>query len=199
MSPQLRPAHRLILASTSAARRALFDQVGLHYEAEAPHVDEHLDRTGPPVEQACGLALLKANAVAARHPDSIVVGADQVLSFEGEVWAKPTDATAATAQLARLAGKTHSLITGLALVVPGRGTLQEAVETRLRMRSLEARELDAYVRTGEWQGCVGGYRIEGRGLALFEEIDGDYTNILGLPMLRVLTHLRALGAATLGT
>lgn len=184
---------RLVLASTSPARRALLAQVGLAFEAEAPGVDEPLDRTGPAAAQVRGLALAKARAVAIRHPDAIVVGADQVLAFEAEVWGKPAHEAEALAQLSRLSGRTHSLVTGLAVIAPDREPIVEHEESRLTVRGLSPAELRAYVATGEWRGCAGGYRLEGRGLALFERLEGDHTNVLGLPMPRLLGHLRALG------
>jgi septum formation protein len=184
-------ATRLVLASTSPARRALFDQIGLHYEAVSPQVDEILELEGDPVAQARELARAKAAAVAARFPDATVVAADQVLAFEGEVWGKPATAEDALRQLQRLAGRTHALVCGVAIFTP-RERIVEHEETQLTMRALSPAELDAYVRTGEWQGCAGAYRIEAKGLALFERIVGDYTNVLGLPMLRVLSHLRRL-------
>lgn len=184
---------RLVLASTSAARRALFDQVGLLYEAVAPGVDEPLDEALGGVQQARSLALRKAEAVAARHPEAIVVGADQVLVVEGRSFGKPENEAEARDQLAMLAGRSHSLVTGIAVIAPGDEAIVEHEESRLTVRTMSAAEIAAYVATGEWQGCAGSYRLEGKGLALFERIEGDHTNVLGLPMPRVLTILRRLG------
>lgn len=183
----------LILASTSPARRALLDQVGLRYLAIPPDVDERLDAPAAPVDTARLLALRKAQAVAARHPDAIVVGADQVLDLDGESLGKPPDARAAFEQIRRLVGRPHELVTALAVVVPGDAPIVEHEVSRLTVRPLSDDEVRAYVATGEWQGCAGGYRLEGRGLALFERVEGDHTNVLGLPMPRLLTILRRLG------
>jgi len=182
----------LVLASTSPARRALLEQVGLAFRAEAPGVEERLDPAADPIAQARDLALRKAQAVAQRHPGALVVGADQVLVLGGRALGKPADEAEARAQLRSMGGATHALVTGVAVVGPG-GTFQGHEETRLTVRALAAAEIDAYLATGEWRGCAGGYRVEGRGLALFERIDGDWTNVLGLPMPLLLGELRRRG------
>lgn len=183
----------MVLASTSAARQQLLRQAGIAFEALSPDVEEVLDAQGDAAAQATGLARLKALAVAARRPDAIVIGADQVLSIDGLVLGKPADAAAARAQLARLVGRQHALVTGLCVVSPN-GMVQVTSErTTLTVRALTEAELDAYVATGEWQGCAGSYRVEGQGIGLFERLDGDWTNVLGLPMPALLSRLRALG------
>lgn len=122
-----------------------------------------------------------------------MIGSDQVLAFAGEVWGKPENAAIARHQLRRLSGRSHELVTAFAVVVPGGETILEHVETRLQLHALTPEEIAGYVATGEWEGCAGGYRVEGRGLALFERIDGDWTNVLGLPVPRLLTILRRFG------
>lgn len=187
----------LVLASTSPARRALLAQVGLRFRAEAPGVDEQLEPAADPVDQARSLALQKARAVAARHPEAIVVGADQVLVLGGRALGKPADEAEARKQLEEMAGGTHALVSGVAVVGTG-GTWQGHETTRLAVRALAPHEIDAYLATGEWRGCAGGYRVEGRGLALFERIDGDWTNVLGLPMPLLLGELRRRGVPLFG-
>jgi septum formation protein len=189
---------RLVLASTSPARRALLDQVGLSYVAVAPGTAEPLERFADPVAQARAFAQAKAQAVFERFPDAIVVGADQVLAFEGEAWGKAADASQAYDQLTRLSGRTHALVTAVSVLASGEASWCEVAESRLTVRGLSEAERRAYVATGEWEGCAGGYRLEGRGLALFERIEGDHTNVLGLPMPLLLTRLRALGVPLFG-
>lgn len=184
---------RLVLASTSPARRALLDQVGLAYEAIAPEIPEPLLPGLSPAEQAEALAEAKARAVAARAPDAVVIGADQLLVLDGQPFGKPADEAAAREQLRRLSGRAHELVTGLSILAPGHAPVREHEVTRLWLRPLPDAELSAYLATGEWRGCAGSYRIEGRGLALMERIEGDHENILGLPMIRLLGHLRRLG------
>jgi septum formation protein len=182
----------LILASTSPARRALMDALGLAYRAERPDFEERLDAAQDPAELAKALALGKARAVAAKFPDALVLGADQVCVFEGEIWGKPADLADARQKLSRLAGKTHALICGLALVGPGLERVEHE-RAELTMYPLSPDEIEGYLATREWEGCAGGYRVEERGIALFREIRGDLTGVRGLPMLRVVGMLRDAG------
>jgi septum formation protein len=189
----------LILASTSPFRRQLLEQAGLVFQCERPDFEEQLPEGELPDNVALMLAEGKAEAVAERHPEAVVIGADQVGEWRGHLLGKPADAAAARAQLARLAGDTHRLITGVVVIgaTPDDGSSRPTVrlleETRLTFRPLTDREIDAYVATGEWEGCAGGYRLEGRGIQLIEKIEGDYFNIIGLPLIPLLATLRRLG------
>ena len=189
----------LVLASTSPWRRGLLTQVGLEFEAVAPETPEPLEEGGDPIEQAERFASEKARAVAAIRPDSIVVGADQVLEFEGRSYGKVETAAEALEALRRLAGRTHALVTAVSILAPGRPEWRGREVSRLTMRALSEAELTAYLATGEWEGCAGCYRLEGRGLALFERIEGDHTNVLGLPVPMLLTQLRTLGVPLFGS
>jgi septum formation protein len=183
---------RLLLASTSPARRALLDALGISYAVEAPGVDEDVP-AGTPVEEAVRmLALRKARAVAARHPGALVLGADQLAEVDGRALGKPRSREEARAQLGALLGRSHRLLTAVALVGGGDEQLELDVVT-LRFHPLTPEELERYVDTGEWQGCAGGYRIEGRGQALVDVLEGDRTSVQGLPMLPVVRMLRARG------
>lgn len=186
----------LILASTSPARRALLDGLGLRYRVERPDVGEEVP-PGTPVEEAVRmLALRKARAVAGRHPRALVLGADQLGEVEGRRLGKPADRAAARVQLQGLLGRTHRLLTAVALVEGGEESLA-VDEVRLGFHPLEAGELERYLDTGEWEGCAGGYRIEGRGQALVATLEGDRTSVMGLPMLAVVRLLRARGVPLL--
>lgn len=192
MAPSLHPFDTLLLASTSPARRALLDGLGLPYRCEAPGVDEVVP-PGTPVELAVAtLAERKARAVWKRFPTALVLGADQLVSLDGAALGKPPDAAAARRQLDALAGRRHSLFTAVCVVGPG-FFVTEVDAAHVTLFGLSDAEKDAYVATGEWQGCAGGYRVEGRGQALFSRIDGDRTSIQGLPMLRVTRLLREAG------
>jgi len=183
---------RLVLASTSSARRALLDALGIAYTAEAPGVDEDIP-AGTGVESAVRmLALRKARAVAARHPETLVLGADQLAEVDGRILGKPDSREAARAQLGSLLGRSHRLLTAVALVGGGDEQLELDVVT-LRFHRVSGEELDRYLDTGEWQGCAGAYRIEGRGQALVDALEGDRTSVQGLPMLPVVRMLRARG------
>jgi len=183
---------RLVLASTSPARRALLDALGVSYTAEAPGVEEEVP-AGTPVEAAVRmLALRKARAVATRHPDALVLGADQLAEVDGRVLGKPGSRDEARLQLGSLLGRSHRLLTAVALVGEGDEQLELDVVT-LRFHPVSADELERYLDTGEWQGCAGAYRIEGRGQALVDALEGDRTSVQGLPMLPVVRMLRARG------
>lgn len=186
----------LVLASTSRARQALLRAAGLTYEVRAsPFQEEDISLSGrEPKEAALLRAVGKAEAVLRPGADEIVLGADQVLDLAGEALGKPSDEEAARQMLQKLSGREHYLRTGVALLWRAQGREARYVEsTRLKVRALHPEEIEAYLATREWEGCAGGYRVEGRGVCLFEEISGDYFNILGLPLLWVLSTLRVWG------
>jgi septum formation protein len=191
-TPSSVPFDELVLASTSQARRALMDALGLPYAVLAPGVEEEVPAGTPPQHAVALLAERKARAVYAKKPSALIIGADQLASLHGQALGKPADAAAARAQLTSLRGRTHELFTGVCVIANG-FVVTEVDTARLTVWPLSDAELDGYVATGEWQGCAGSYRIEGRGQALFERIDGDRTAIQGLPMQRVTRILREAG------
>lgn len=183
----------IVLASTSPFRAQLLTQAGVAFTAVSPCVDEVATAGLSPKALALDFARQKALAVSARHPESLVLGADQTLEFEGTLLRKPKDRDDARQSLRLLSGQTHALHSAICLCRQHPRAFKTAVATvRLRVRRLSEREIEAYLDTDEWRGCAGGYRVESRGLALFESIRGDYHAIIGLPMLRLLRLLRAL-------
>jgi septum formation protein len=187
---------QLVLASTSPARQRLLAALGVPFLAVAPGVDESLP-AGTPVEAAVGiLAARKARAVAALHPHALVLGADQLGELDGQLLGKPAHRDAARLQLRALSGRTHRLLTAVCLLGGG-GEETVVEEARLTLWPLRADELEAYLDSGEWEGCAGGYRIEGRGQALMERVEGDRTGIEGLPMALVVRLLRDRGVRPL--
>ncbi len=190
----MEPTRELILASTSEARRALLVAAALPFRCVAPELPELRPPGLAPADLAEALALGKAREVARRHEEALVLGADQILLIDGEVLEKPKDVDGARAQLRRLRGKTHVLTTGFAILCEKTHALRVEHElTRMTMRMVADDEIERYLATGEWQGCVGSYRVEGRGIKLFQRIEGDLMNARGLPMVRVLNALRDLG------
>ncbi len=182
----------LVLASTSSARKALLSGLGVPFRSEAPEVDETVDPGRTAAQTVVGLAERKARAVWTRFPDALVIGSDQLVGLDGRTFGKPPDASAARDQLKSMAGRTHDILTGVCVM--GQGFLSSEVDVaRLTLWQLSSAELDGYVGTGEWEGCAGSYRIEGRGQALFKEIQGDRTGIQGLPMTRLARMLREAG------
>lgn len=192
MSPTPQPFSELILASTSSARRVLMDSLRVPYRAVAPGVDEQVSPELPVAEVVSTLARRKALAVSRRFPEALVIGSDQLVAFEGEALGKPGDRAQAREQLARLSGNEHQIVTGLCLLGPGVEERQVEI-AHLRLYRLAEDELERYLELDEWRGCAGGYRIEGAGQALFAEIDGDRTNVQGLPMVLLVRLLRKVG------
>lgn len=194
------PAAELILASGSAVRARLLADAGVRFLIETSGVDEDAVKAAagdgvPPEELALELAAAKARAVSEKRAGALVVGADQMLECDGKLFDKPADMAAAAANLRQFSGRAHRLITACCLMRDG-GILWESVETaRLAMRDLSDEDIDAYLsRAGEdVLGSVGCYRLEGLGVQLFSDIDGDFFVILGLPLLALLARLREHG------
>lgn len=193
----------LILASESASRKLLLRAAGLAFTAEPAGLDERaLESELKGMDPAClarRLAEAKALAVAGRRPRALVVGADQTLALGDALLHKPESLEAARAQLDRLRGRTHRLHAGVALAGGGK-ILWSAIETAdLTMRDFSPAERDRVLGLeGEAVlGSVGGYRLEGPSVRLFEKIEGDYFTILGLPLLPLLAALRRLAPETL--
>lgn len=182
---------RLVLASASPRRSAILDRLGISHVVRAPDVEELVRPGELPAVAARRLAEEKATAVPA-GPDEVVLAADTIVALGDEALGKPADAAEAEAMIARLAGREHEVFTGLALRRDGR--LVSGVErTRVRFRSLAPREPAEYVSTGEALDKAGAYGIQGRGAALVESIEGDYSNVVGLPVRLLLSLLRRLG------
>ncbi len=187
---------RLILASTSRYRSALLTRLGLPFEAIAPGVDESEAKGWGlgPRDLALELAGQKARAVAARNPDAVVIGSDQVGDLDGELLDKPGTDARACAQLASMQGRTHRLWTAVYVVGPAGAEARWVDETRLTMRALTAEQIAAYVAADQPLDCCGSFRIESLGVALFSKVEGaDPTAIEGLPLMRLTTELAAFG------
>lgn len=195
---------RLVLASTSRYRRALLARLGLDFECVPPGCDEETLKPSlahlPLSQRAVSLARSKAESVAARHPDAIILGSDQIAALDDEVLDKPGTAPRAVAQLARLSGRTHTLYTAVALHEPATGRTEEAVDAAtLTMRALPRSSLERYVARDAPLDCCGSYRIESLGVALFERVScEDPTAIEGLPLTLVVALLRRFDVDLLG-
>jgi septum formation protein len=186
------PTSPLVLASTSRYRRELLDRLGLAYVAVAHEADERAPELQgmAPDALAARLARDKAESIAARHPEAFILGSDQVVDLDGEALGKPGSVEAAVAQLHRLAGRAHRLVTAVALRHPG-GWTDEASDVHLMtMRDLDEPALRRVVERDQPLDCAGAYRIEASGIALFDRVEGaDFTAIMGLPMLTVVRLL----------
>jgi septum formation protein len=144
------------------------------------------ETAGDPAWVAEENARRKALAVAAEAGDALVLGADTDVALDGDILGKPADEAAAARFLGRLAGRTHAVVGGIALVEGGALAATAVVTTEVTFRSLDRATLEWYVRSREWEGRAGGYAIQGRGAALISGIRGDYLNVVGLPLARLL-------------
>lgn len=195
----------LVLASTSAARRAMLTAAGVPHEAVAPNVDEAAVREGLAAERASPravadtLAELKAVKVSRRLPGALVLGSDQVaVTADGLLLEKPGSRDEAAAQLRLLSGATHQLISAAVIALAGEPIWRVVDSVKITVRSLSDAFIEQYLDT-EWpavSGCVGAYRVEAMGAQLFSSIDGSHFTILGLPLLPVLDYLRTRGLLT---
>ena len=192
---------RLILASQSRFRAGLLAAAGVAVETMAAHVDEAEVKQAAHAEGAAAedtallLASLKAERIARRHPEALVIGADQMLVCDGAWFDKPPDMEAARAQLLALRGRAHTLVTAVLCQRGGQRIWQHVAKPRLVMRDFSEAFLDRYLaQEGEvLTTTVGAYRIEGPGLQLFDRIEGEHSEIVGLPMLPLLGFLRQHG------
>lgn len=192
----------LILASQSASRRALLEAAGVAFEARAPGVDEDSVKDGLRAEGisarnlADALAELKALKLSRRHPQDLVLGCDQTLELtDGTMLDKAETREQAAGQLRLLRSKTHRLHSAAVICEGGSPVWRHVDTARLAMRDLSEAFIEGYLES-EWpavSGCVGNFRLEGRGVQLFSRIDGSHFTILGLPLLALLDYLRTRG------
>ena len=193
----------LILASGSPYRRKMLQAAGLAFRVVPADVDEAALKRGlaaqapkpAPAAIADALARAKAQSVSVEHRDATVIGADQILALAGELLDKPGDLAAARAQLERLRGKTHRLISAVVVAEAGQAVWAHVDEAVLTMRSFTPEFLDRYLAEAGPDLCqiVGAYEIEGLGIQLFERVEGDHFTIIGLPLVPLLAELRSRG------
>ncbi len=193
-------ARPLVLGSTSVYRRELLSRLRLPFSVEPPHVDETPQPGETPEALARRLAAAKAAAVAARHPAAVVIGSDQVADLDGEPLGKPGNHANALAQLRRMSGRTVVFQTALTVMCLESGFAQHGLApVRVRFRTLEETEIEAYLRAEQPYDCAGSAKSEGLGIALLESIDSDDpTALVGLPLIRTCRMLRAAGLGVFG-
>jgi septum formation protein len=189
----------IILASQSASRKAMLTAAGVAFTAVPAHLDERAIEAGMagamPGEMAKGLASAKAQAVSRAHPGALVLGSDSLVEVAGRRFDKPASREDAAAHLRFFSGKVMQLHSAAALVRDGAALWQDDLVASLHVINLSETFIDTYL-DAEWPevaGCVGVFRIEARGVQLFERIEGDHFTVLGMPLLPVLGALRDLG------
>ena len=185
----------LILASTSRYRKELLSRLHLPFEVQAPDVDETPAPGEPPAALARRLATAKAEAIAARAPDAVIIGSDQVADLDGHCIGKPGNHERAIAQLKSMRGHAVVFHTGVAVVAQGRGySRTEVVSVTVRFRRLTDGEIEHYLRTEQPYDCAGSAKCETLGIALLEAIESDDpTTLVGLPLIRTCELLREAG------
>ena len=183
---------RIILASQSPRRRELLSLVGIPHEVRPADLDECVLPGEAPAPHAERLARAKAEAVAANEPDAVVIGADTIVVLDGDILGKPRDVSDAASMLRRLAGRTHTVLTAVAVVRNGR-TVSGVESVEVTFRPMTAEQIDAYIATGEPMDKAGAYGIQGYGAVIVERVHGDYFAVMGLALGRLVGLLDEVG------
>jgi septum formation protein len=190
---------KIVLASASPRRKRLLEQLGLEFEVDPSLEPETVEPGAPPLRLAVIMALAKVGAVVGRHPGAIVIAADSFIVIDGRVMGKPHTPEEARRMLGSLSGRAHTAVTGLVVVDTAAGkTLSRSTETTVYMKKLTPGEIDNYVGTGEPLDKAGAYAIQGRAAAFIEKIEGDYTNVVGLPLAVLAGVLKEFGVEITG-
>ena len=190
MSPRV----PLVLASASPRRLELLRQIGIEPDQVDPaDIDETPGRDETPRRLALRLALGKASVVAARHPDAFVLGSDTLVAVGLRILNKPEDEAEARRMLALLSGRTHKVLTGVAVIAPGGRTASRLVETKVRFKRLSAEETDDFIAAGDWRDAAGGYKIHQRAGGFVIDLSGSYSAVVGLPLYETRMLLEGLG------
>ncbi len=185
---------RIILASQSPWRKTILEKLGLTFEVVVSDYEEDMTLALPPQKLALTLARGKAEAVAKKHRDALIIAADTFVIFGDELMGKPGTPERAFEMLKKLSGNWHEIITGFVILDGATGQESEQlVSTRVHLRDASAEEIAGYVATGEPLNVAGGYAVQGRAGALIDRIEGDYWNIVGLPMSAFVVELKKFG------
>jgi septum formation protein len=192
------PERMIVLASSSPRRKELLRLIGLTFRVDPAEYDERMDLNMPPHGLARHLSFEKARAVSAKYSDAVIIAADTFILFRGKLLGKPHTVQEAKRMLGMLNGKTHSVITGFTVMDTLTGKkISKSIETKVRFRKLAADEITSYVRTGEPLDKAGGYAIQGLGAVIVKAIDGDYFNVIGLPLSSLSGALKTFGIRVL--
>jgi len=179
----------LILASSSPRRKKLLQELGLKFKVIPSHIEEK-DMPGTPEKMACTWAFLKAQEVA-KHHSGVIIGADTIVVSGTKILGKPQDETEAKRMLYKLSGNTHRVITGLSLInSQNNHNISEFVESKVTFRIVSEKEMDAYIATKEPLDKAGAYGIQGKGAAFITQVQGCYTNVVGLPISSCVNYLK---------
>jgi septum formation protein len=184
----------IILASASPRRKELLKKLGLKFKVEPGNYKEDIDSDMEPLELAKLLSLKKAELVAKNHGNALVIAADTFCVLEGQILGKPRTEAEARKMLVTISGKQHSVITGFTIIDAGsHKVVSRSVETRVYIRKLSSHEIDSYVKSKEPLDKAGAYAIQGLGSIIVERIEGDYFNVMGLPLGALAESLKEFG------
>lgn len=176
----------------------MLKQIGLKFQIERSNCTEDLGSSLEPHELAKSLSLKKASSVAKKYKNAVVIAADTIGVLEGKILGKPRTADEAREMLVAMSGKAHSVITGFTILDADNGrTVSRSVETKVQFRKLTVEEIDAYVRSGEPLDKAGAYAIQALGAVLIERMEGDYFNVVGLPLSALAESLKEFGILVL--
>lgn len=190
----LEPSNQiLILASSSPRRQELLREAGIAFEVRPAHILEERKTNEPPVDYACRLAREKAEAVAKDLPGRYALGADTIVVVDNEVLEKPKDASDAARMLRLLSGRAHQVITGVCLVAPQGAADVRFANTLVHFRVVAEQEIQEYIASGEPMDKAGAYAIQGGAATWIQRIEGEYSNVVGLPLSLVKEMLHASG------
>jgi len=183
----------LILASSSPRRQELLREIGVPFQVHAANINEDQRPDEPPIEYALRLAWEKAEAVAAQYPQSYVLGADTIVVIDGEVLGKPTDHADAARMLRKLSGREHEVTTAVSLIASGTLAQTRASTTKVYFREITEAEIQQYVAGGEPMDKAGAYAIQGGASRWTDRIEGEFSNVVGLPLSLVTEMLKITG------
>lgn len=185
---------KIVLASASPRRKKLLEQIGLRFEICASSFNEENVHALAPHDLVEELSLGKALNVAQKYKDAIIVAADTIISFKGEILGKPETEENARQMLRHLSGSAHSIITGFTILDTKTGkNISKSVETKVYIKKLADEEIDVYIKTGESLDKAGAYGIQEKGAIIVEKIEGDYSNVVGLPLFELVRELNKFG------
>lgn len=189
---------QIILASSSPRRKKLLEQLGLTIKVVPSNIDEKLNPRLKPKSQAETLSLEKAKAVSGKYKDAIVLAADTIVYIGEEILGKPANADDAKRMLRKLSGKQHSVITGFTIIsTADRKIITDSVETKVTFRKLTESEIKNYVKKENTLDKAGAYGAQGFGSLIIEKIDGDFFNVVGLPVSKIIPLLKKFGIEVL--
>jgi septum formation protein len=189
----------IVLASASPRRKELLQKIGLKFEVDASNCAEEIDLALKPDEIMCRISIEKARAIASRHKDAVIIAADTIGVIGKKMLGKPHTAGEARKMLAQISGKSHDVITGFTVLDTATDKIISAtVNTKVYIKKLTQQEIDAYVQTGEPLDKAGAYGIQGLGAVIVEKIEGDYYNVVGLPLSALAEVLQEFGISVLG-